>query len=243
MRNKIISSIFLIVFLILIVLSLTACWDTGKLIEETIVVDLKFADRVAVTATIYKGDISISGENQTPLLISNFSYNLTQWTPKVTYTVDDGGEGHLKIVQKENTKGLFNPLVNDWLLLFNEAVPIKLDIMMGSGQNQLDLSSINLINLKIVIGNGDTTIDLTGDYQENVDIYLVGGIGHTVINLPKEVGVRLMIQGGLNRIRCDGFNQIGNFYYNSVFNFFERKIFINLISGLGIIDINLLSPE
>ncbi|MBN2394926.1 MAG: hypothetical protein JXC36_00500 [Candidatus Atribacteria bacterium] len=241
MKNRI--AIFCRIILVtFMVISLSACWDIGDLVEENLTIDLKSADKVNVTAALYHGDIFISGEKQIPLLISKFSYNLTRWNPEVNYTVD-GGEGYLKIVQKKNTKGLFNPTINHWFLQFNEDVPLKMDIVMGSGNSQLDLNSVNLIDLKAVIGTGDTLIDLTGDYQENVNITLVGGIGNTLINLPADIGIRLMIQGGIYRIRCDGLNQIGNFYYNSIFNFTERKIFVTLIAGLGMIDVRLVPSE
>jgi hypothetical protein len=111
---------------------------------------------------------------------------------------------------------------------------------MGNGDNHLDLSSINLTGFKAAIGTGDTILDLTGNYQENIEIYLLGGVGHTTINLPEDIGVRLWIKNGLNIINCDGLDQMGNFYYNSTFDFSERKIFITLISGLGMIEVNLI---
>ena len=224
----------------LVIFFLAGCWNTGELMEEMPVISLEDAQEVQATIIIYQGDLTISGKNQSPLLISSFSYNLTRWAPQVTYSVENG-EGSLKIVQKENEKGLFNPLINDWSLVFNQAVPLDLDMVMGSGEYHLDLSNIHLINLKAALGTGETFIDLTGDYPDSVSAYLAGGIGHTTISLPEDIGIRLLIQGGLNRIQCDGFSRIGNFYYNSAYDFAERKIYITLFSGLGMIDINLIS--
>jgi len=242
MKNRAVTTFLFIFIIFFLVFYLFGCWNTGDLIEETVTVDLEEAHKVDATIIIYKGDLQISGGNQQSLLISDFSYNLKQWAPEVTYAVENG-EGILKIIQKENEKGLFNSLINHWTLAFNPDIPLDLDIAIGNGENQLDLSAINLSNLKMAMGSGDAIIDFTGDYQENIAVYLAGGIGHTTINLPEDVGVRLLIKGVFNRIKCDGFNQIGNFYYNPTFNFSERKIYITLISGLGMIDINLKPSE
>jgi hypothetical protein len=218
---------------------LSGCLSTGENTEESYTVKLQGAQKVTATVAIYNGDLHISGYNQPSLLISEFNYNLKQLIPEISYLVQDG-EGKLKIIQKEKQKGLFNQVENQWSLIFNQAVPIELDIAMGNGNNHLDLSSINLIGLKAAIGTGDTILDLTGNYQENIQIYLLGGVGNTTINLPEDIGVHLWIKNGLNIINCDGLEQFGNLYYNSIFDFSERKIFITLISGLGMIEVNLI---
>jgi len=231
--------LFTSVFLCFVFCLLSGCLSTNDYTEETYTIKLDDAQRVSTTIAIYNGDLSISGNNQQPLLTSDFQYNLKYFFPEITYFVQNG-EGKLKIIQKENQKAFFDKIENKWSLIFNQAVPIELDIAMGSGDNQLDLSTINLTELKIAIGAGESFIDLTGDYERDIHVYLAGGIGRTSINLPNDTGIRLLINGVLNRISCDGFKRIGNFYYNSAFDFSERKIFITLISGLGIIDINLI---
>lgn len=218
---------------------LSGCLSTGEHIEESYTVELQEAQKVTATVAIYNGDLHISGYNQPSLLISEFYYNLKHLIPEISYLVQDG-EGKLKVIQKEKQKGLFNQVENKWSLIFNQAVPIELDIAIGSGENNLDLSSINLTDLKIAIGTGESSIDLTGNYSNNIQVYLVGGIGRTSIKVPDDIGIRLLIEGGLNRISCNGFKRIGNFYYNSTFDFSERKIFITLISGLGMIEVNLI---
>lgn len=241
MKKRLILAIFLIFFLPCLVLILSGCWEKGELIEETLVIDLEEVDEVQAIIALYQGSLHLFGIDQQSLLISDFSYNLMSWIPQITYTVEENDKGYLKIVQTKNERRWSNSLVNDWSLAFNQAIPIGLDIVMGSGENHLDLSLIHLTDLKAAIGTGDTFIDLTGDYQQNITVHLIGGIGRTMINLPEGIGVRIMVNGMLNRINCDGFNRIGNFYYNKAFfDFSERKIFITIVSGLGMIDIHLL---
>ncbi|HKK83078.1 MAG TPA: toast rack family protein, partial [Atribacterota bacterium] len=192
--NKKNATLSLFILLIsFLIFALTGCWSTGEHTEETVNVELEEAEKVNATIVIYKGDLCISGENQELLLISDFDYNLNQWAPQVTYSTEKN-EGKLKIIQKEKEKGLFNPFENKWSLIFNQTVPLELDIVMGNGEYHLDLSSIHLIDLKAAIGTGDTNLDLMGNYQENINVYLIGGIGHTTINLAEDTGVRLWIK-------------------------------------------------
>ena len=239
--NKIRYVLLLGILAILVVFSLSGCWNTGELIEEMSVIHLGDANKVQSNIVLYKGDLQISGESQPSLLVSDLSYNLTQWAPQITYA-EENSEGFLKIIQKENKqdKGLFEPIVNNWSLVFNKNIPLDMDIIMGSGKNEMDLSNIHLISLKAVVGTGDTIINLTGNYLDNISVYLVGGIGHTTIFFTEDIGIRLLIKGVLNRINCQGFNQIGNFYFNSAFDFSERKIYVTIFSGLSKIDINLI---
>jgi len=240
-KRSIVINYFLLIIVILLIFSLCGCWQTGELIEESFIVDLEEAEEVNAKIIIYQGSLHIVGKKQSPLLIANLSFNLSEWAPVINYQVENG-DGDLKITQKENkeARGLFNPMVNDWFLLFNRSVPLNFDIIMGNGENELDLSNINLNKLTAVLGTGDTNIDLTGNYSGNINVHLVGGVGKTTLLLPKEVGVRLLIDGGINHISCDGFNQIGNFYYNSAFGFTKRNIFISIFSVLEKIKIDLI---
>ena len=232
---------YLLITMIALMIFLSGCWQTGELIEETSIVGLEDAEVVDVKITIYKGNLHISGERISELLVANLSYNLSQWAPVMNYQVENGS-GDLQINQKENEeqKGLFNPIINNWSLLFNNSVPVSFNILIGNGENELDLRNVYLKKLTAVLGTGNNNIDLRGDYSDNINISLIGGVGQTTLMIPKEVGVRLLIDGGVNHISSDGFNQIGNYYYNSIFDFSERKIFISIFSVLGRIEIDLI---
>jgi len=218
---------------------LPGCSNIGDHQQNTYTVELNNVEKVTATIVIYDGNLNISGLRQVPLLTSYFSYNLTQFIPEISYLVQ-GNEGKLKITQNDKQKSLFDLIENEWSLLFKRTVPLELDIVMGNGDTYLNLSDINLTELKFAVGAGETNIDLTGDYKKNVQVYLIGGIGSRTINLPDNVGICLFIDGVFNKISCSGFNQIGKFYYNSAFDISERKIFINIINGAGKIDINLI---
>lgn len=231
--------IFMILLFAYTGLFLFGCWETGELSEESLTIHVGEAEQVHVVTAVYKGNLSFYGSEQQPLLITKISSNLNHWFPKLTYDIRNG-EGYLKIIQEENEEKKLPTVVNDLFLSFNESIPLDFDLLTGSGDNHLDFSRIFLTGLNIAIGTGDTLIDLTGDYPDDLTVNLVGGIGHTKVFLPAEVGTRILFQGILNRISCDGFYNIGNLYYNSSYHKSERRIYMNIISGLGFLEIELI---
>ena len=217
---------------------LAGCCMTGELIQSTSTIDLGDAKQVETTLSMLSGKLKVAGKNQSPLLVSQFSYNLEKWYPDINYQVDNGN-GELSIIQKQKGKTFFNETQNEWTIFLNQEIPLSLDIILGNGENRLDLAQLNLKKLDTVIGNGETIIDLDGQDSLELFVNIIGGIGHTTINIPKKKGIRILIKGGLNKISMHGFDQIGNFYYNPIFDISQEKIFITLVSGFGIIDVNL----
>jgi hypothetical protein len=86
----------------------------------------------------------------------------------------------------------------------NDEVPIDLRVQMGAGESDLDLDSLALTGLTLEMGAGRTTVDLTGDYKQDFDASIQGGVGQATVLLPSEVGVRARAQGGLGKINAEG---------------------------------------
>jgi hypothetical protein len=82
-----------------------------------------------------------------------------------------------------------------WNLGLTTEVPINLDVSMGVGEVDLDLTGVNLSALKVGLGVGEATITLSGNssYEAQID----GAIGQLVIIVPKGVGVRISTSMGI----------------------------------------------
>src|SRR3712207_9434526 len=74
-------------------------------------------------------------------------------------------------------------------------------VEMGAGESDLDLDSLTLTGLDLQMGAGETTVALTGDYAQDFDASIEGGVGGATVLVPSEVGVRVRAEGGLGNDR------------------------------------------
>ncbi len=81
-----------------------------------------------------------------------------------------------------------------WQLGLTTAVPLDLELDLGSGTARLDLVDLQLTNLEIDGGSGATTLTLpdTGDYDMSYDI----GSGTVWLTMPSQGRHRFEIEGG-----------------------------------------------
>ncbi len=74
---------------------------------------------------------------------------------------------------------------------------LDLDISLGVGESDLDLSDIQVTDLSLGIGVGQTTVVLPdGEYEAFVE----GGVGPSIITLPDDLG------SGLKLLSIEGVN-------------------------------------
>jgi len=76
-------------------------------------------------------------------------------------------------------------------------IPLDLNISLGVGESDVELSELEIANLDLSIGVGQTKVELAaGEYQADVD----GGVGQTIITLPDEGQIKLNVSGGVGEI-------------------------------------------
>src|SRR5215218_6198472 len=163
--------------------------DVGKMQEESKSVDLKNADSVRAQLNMGAGELNVTG-GADQLMDGDFSYNVSEWKPKVGYDVN-GQKGELIVKQgSANSGSLGAKARNEWDISLNEEVPTDLGVQMGAGESDLDLDSLTLKGLDLQMGAGKTTIDLTGDYTQDFDASIQGGLGRQRCSCPARLGLR-----------------------------------------------------
>src|SRR5215211_5781451 len=161
--------------------------DVGKMQEESKSVDLNNAQTARAQLKMGAGELHITGAAD-QLMDGDFSYNVSEWRPKVSYDVS-GQKGELLVKQgSANSGSLGAKARNEWDISLNDEVPTDLVVKMGAGESELDLDSLTLRGLDLKMGAGKTTVDLTGDYAKGFDASIEGGVGEATVLLPSRVG-------------------------------------------------------
>src|SRR5829696_8982601 len=213
--------------------------DAGKLQEESKSVDLKNADSVRAQLKMGAGELNVTG-GADQLMDGDFSYNVSEWKPKVSYEVS-GQKGELLVKQgSANSGSLDGKARNEWDISFNEEVPTYLVVQMGAGESDLDLDSLALKGLDLEMGAGKSTVDLTGDYTQSFDASIEGGVGKATVLLPSKVGVKAKAEGGLGKINAEGLKRVGDSYVNGAYGESDTNLNVDVKGGVGEINLKVV---
>src|SRR5918993_5851532 len=140
--------------------------QVGKMQRETKSVDPENARSVSAQLKMGAGELTLTG-GADQLMEGDFSYNVADWKPKVSYDVS-GEKGELVVKQGSGDgAGLSGDARNEWDVSLNDELPTALVVQLGAGESNLDLDSLTLTGLDLQMGAGKTTVDLTGDYTSD----------------------------------------------------------------------------
>jgi hypothetical protein len=87
------------------------------------------------------------------------------------------------------------------------------------------------------MGAGKTTVDLTGDYAQDFDASIQGGVGEATVLLPSEVGVKAKAQGGIGKINAEGLKRVGDSYVNDAYGESDVTLSVDVQGGVGQINL------
>lgn len=229
--------------------------EVGPTQTKTEQVEISGADLVDAAITIGAGRLKINGGAE-DLLDATFTYNVEEWEPEVEYTVTNG-TGYLKVKQPETDNKIplaVGDLEYRWELLLNDNTPLDLRVVMGAGEGDLELASLqlnslefqggagdanidlsgsNLSTLDVRLGAGNVSLDLTGDWQQDLSGIIKGGVGSTSLLLPNSVGVRVEMRGGLGSVKASGFDRNDDVYTNDAYGQSETTLDLEIETGIG----------
>jgi hypothetical protein len=231
----------------------------GPLQTEARSVERGSAESVRVEIDMGAGELAVSG-GAAELLEADFAYNVAEFKPLVEF--DDG----LLVVRQPEVEGRasiwdVDDYRYEWDLRFNDDVPIEMSVNLGAGRTDLDLGSLTLTRLGVDAGAGEVTVDLggassltrldvkmgagkltldlTGDWRADLDGKIEGGLGEATLQLPRGVGVRVEVEGGLGAVNASGLTKDGSAYVNDAYGQSDVTLRIDIEAGVGAIDLEL----
>jgi hypothetical protein len=213
--------------------------QVGKMQRETKSVDPENARSVSAQLKMGAGELTLTG-GADQLMEGDFSYNVADWKPKVSYDVS-GEKGELVVKQGSGDgAGLSGDARNEWDVSLNDELPTALVVQLGAGESNLDLDSLTLTGLDLQMGAGKTTVDLTGDYTSDFDASIEGGVGEATVLLPSEIGVRAKAAGGIGTINAKGLKKVDNAYVNDAYGESDTNLSVDVKGGVGRINLEVV---
>jgi hypothetical protein len=174
---------------------------TAETRNDALSFDLGTAKSAHVELRMGSGELRVTSGTQ-KMMEGTFAYNVADWKPVVDYRVS-GTTGNLNIAQP-NAGGSFGHTVNKWDVRLNGEVALEVTANLGAGEAHLELGHLNLSRVEMNIGAGKVTMDLRGEPKRDYDVQIRGGVGETVVYLPKDARISAKATKGIGEISTEG---------------------------------------
>ncbi len=171
--------------------------STGETRTETVSLDLDEAKSGRVAIRMGGGQLHVAG-GTAKFMEGEFAYNVPEWKPVVDYKA-----GELTLSQP-NYSASFGNSVNNWKVNLNSTLPLEITANVGAGEAKFELGEMNLSRVDLNIGAGQMTVDLRGTPKRDYDVQIRGGVGETVVYLPRDAGISATATKGIGDISVEG---------------------------------------
>lgn len=175
------------------------------------------------------GSLSI-GSTHEELFVGEFKSNVEKLLPTIEQKESDQVVS-LRIKPERSVGNIVGNVKNEWDMLFSNQIPYSFNINLGVGDNILNFSDMQLLDLEIKTGVGDTEIDLSNIQKSSFDVDIKSGVGNTTIIVPKDMTVTIDAKKGIGSITYEGLEKKGSRYETDVVSDECLSISINL--GIG----------
>jgi hypothetical protein len=200
-------------------------------------IDLGGAKSVSVNLNMASGSMKVQG-GAAGMMDGMFTYNVPAWEPHVDYHVS-ADHGELTIEEPGKTHSAMGASRYSWDLRLNNTVPMDITVNMGAGQSNLSLAELNLTSLDVEVGAGNADVDLTGSWNHNVEVKIEGGVGNATVRLPRSMGVRATVSGGIGTVQASDFRKDDDAYVNDEYGKSRATINVQIEGGVGSVKLEL----
>ena len=198
-------------------LFLTACFSApvvGKIESDSKSIDPDGAESVRVGILMGAGKLEVQ-DGAVGLLDAALRYSHPSLAPDIRYRVRNNGVGYLEIEQDESHDfHVHDNYLNSWDLALNSDIHLDLDVTLGAGECDLNLSDLNLGSLFLQMGAGEATVNLDAYAGQDLEVSIQGGVGELTILLPSSSQIEASVSGWLGEINVRGLVFEDGFYRN-----------------------------
>ncbi|MBO9637223.1 LiaI-LiaF-like domain-containing protein [Siphonobacter aquaeclarae] len=121
---------------------------------------------------------------------------------------------------------------NDVAVRLNPRPIWDLDMKVGAGKVDFDLSPFQIRKIKLETGAAEMDLKL-GDRSDNLEVDVDAGVASVEIKVPQSVGCRIETHGALTDKNFQGFTRIGDAYETPGYSSAKKKINIRFDGGIA----------
>ena len=183
------------------------------------------ATSARISLEMNAGELKVAGGTER-LLEGDFTYNADRLKPIV-----ERSPGELRISQAAGGFGVGGE--SRWDLRLNGSMELNVVAKLGAGEAELALGELNLQSVDVGIGAGQVHVDLRGTPKQSYRVRIEGGVGETVVYLPRSVGISANAAGGLGSISVTGLDKRGEGWVNTGHEKDAVQITVDVRGGIG----------
>jgi hypothetical protein len=108
-----------------------------------------------------------------------------------------------------------------------------MNVDLGGGQADLDMSRLPLQSVKVAMGAGELRLNVAGTYNKDVTVQVNGGAGESRIRLPRDMGAVVDAHVGIGGINTSGLRKRDGKYYNDAYAEGKPAVRMDVRGGVG----------
>ncbi len=154
-----------------------------------------------------------------------------------TWTIERSGDRASMTLGYSQGVGFKGPGKSDnWRLRLSPQASFSLDVDVGAGVVTLDLTGLDIRELKVEGGVGQTTV--TFPKQGNISAQVSSGLGALTLEIPEEMAARLRVDRGLSALSVSGrFKKDGADYVTDDWATSENRLDLGISVGIGAVTV------
>lgn len=152
------------------------------------------------------------------------------------------GEGHIELGDLRIRRAAVHSVATRTVIRVahpNRATCETLDLDGGAAEVITEkLGNLRCAEIRFEGGVGETTLDLTGDWSSTLRVRARQALGTLHLNLPKDAGIRIVLDQTLASFEPTGFTRDGNAWVTPNFRSAARTIQVDVTSAVGGLEVS-----
>ena len=183
-------------------------------------------DSTRINLEMAAGELKVTG-GASKLMEGEFTYNVDRFKPII-----ERSPRELRISQGD-VGGFGVGAESRWNLRLNSGSGLDVAAKLGAGEAELDFGDLDLRSLEVGIGAGQVHVDLRGTPKQSYGVRIQGGVGETVVYLPRSAGISATAAGGLGSISVNGLEKRGERWVNAGHESDAVQVTVDVKGGIG----------